>query len=310
MTEKEYVDKHTIYKVLTGSRLYGTDNKDSDIDMRGVCIVGKKYYFGFFETFEQYEDKEDDTVIFNIKKVLSLMANCNPNMFDLLFAPREFWQQTSVYWEEIWKNREMFISKKAKSSFCGYANDQLKRIGTHRKWLFDPPDHQPTREEFGLKKKPTIREDLIRTVLSFPSEYIVEELREDVVKEQAYQKALQTWRHYNKWKKERNPARAALEARIGYDAKHGMHLTRLLRMGREILVNGEVLPDRRKIDAEELKQIRNCEWPYEKMMEEVRRLEDDLDRLRKTSTIPEEVDEKKVNDLCIEVTDMYWKDLG
>ena len=111
MTEKEYVDKHTIYKVLTGSRLYGTDNKDSDIDMRGVCIVGKKYYFGFFETFEQYEDKEDDTVIFNIKKVLSLMANCNPNMFDLLFAPREFWQQTSVYWEEIWKNRESYLGR-------------------------------------------------------------------------------------------------------------------------------------------------------------------------------------------------------
>ena len=32
----------------------------------------------------------------------------------------------------------------------GYATAQAKRIESHRKWLLDPPDHEPTREEFGL----------------------------------------------------------------------------------------------------------------------------------------------------------------
>lgn len=86
-----------------------------------------------------------------------------------------------------------------------------------------------------------------------------------LLKEREYTAAQRHWSQYQSWLKQRNPERAALEAKFHYDTKHGMHLVRLLRMGREILETGEVRVFR--ADAEELREIRNGAWSYETMVE-------------------------------------------
>ena len=68
------------------------------------------------------------------------------------------------------------------------------------------------------------------------------------------------------WLQQRNAERAALESAHGYDTKHGAHLVRLLRMGREILETGHVHVWRGDRDADELKAIRAGEWSYERMV--------------------------------------------
>ena len=85
-------------------------------------------------------------------------------------------------------------------------------------------------------------------------------------KEKAYLKALSHWRQYQSWKKGRNRKRAELETKFGYDSKHAMHLVRLMKMGEEILLSGEVDVYRHR-DREELIRIRNGEWPFEKLTE-------------------------------------------
>ena len=40
------VEKSIILLCLTGSRLYGIDNIDSDYDYKGICIPPIKYFFG------------------------------------------------------------------------------------------------------------------------------------------------------------------------------------------------------------------------------------------------------------------------
>ena len=87
-------------------------------------------------------------------------------------------------------------------------------------------------------------------------------------RERRYKSALKEWRQYQSWKRNRNTARAALEAEFGFDVKHGAHLIRLLRMGREILTTGAVNVWRGDIDAEELIAIRRGEWSYERLVEE------------------------------------------
>lgn len=307
--QKEYIEKKTIYQTVTGSKLYGTDTPESDTDTKGICIIDKRYYVGFLGNFNQWQDSEEDTEIYDIRKAFNLIANANPNMFDLVFAPREYWVKSSPYWETIYNHRYEFLSKKAKFTYSGYAIAQLRRIETHRKWLLNPPDHQPTREEFGFKECP-VSKDLIRATLSIPSGILADNVKDGIIKEQKYQEALKNWQNYQEWKKNRNPKRAELEARIGYDSKHAMHLIRLMRTGKEILTQGEVFVSRRNIDADELKSIRNCEWSYDKVVQEARAADLELNELYEKSTLRHGPDMNKLNDLCIEVTEQYWKDNG
>ena len=77
-------------------------------------------------------------------------------------------------------------------------------------------------------------------------------------KTQTYRQAFANYKNYQNWKKNRNPARAAMEAKVGYDTKYSMHLIRLLNMGLEILLLKEVNVYRE--DAGMLLEIRNGEW--------------------------------------------------
>lgn len=85
-------------------------------------------------------------------------------------------------------------------------------------------------------------------------------------RERRYRNAQKHWEQYRHWKTHRNPARAALEEAHGYDTKHGAHLVRLLRMGREILTTGQVRVWRGGLDADELRAIKGGAWSYERLV--------------------------------------------
>jgi predicted nucleotidyltransferase len=81
--------KNCIYLTLSGSHGYGTNNDNSDIDLRGVLIEPSSTLFGL-QTFEQFEERETDTVIYGLKKFVALCANGNPNTLELLGTHRRF----------------------------------------------------------------------------------------------------------------------------------------------------------------------------------------------------------------------------
>ncbi len=113
------------------------------------------------------------------------------------------------------------------------------------------------------------------------------------------------WEKYHIWKRTRNAARAELEAKYGYDTKHGGHLIRLMRMCKEILEGNGVLVKRP--DAQEILEIRNGAWSYERLIEEANRLERECDELYKTSSLPHKPDIHKLNDLCVEIVHEYHR---
>lgn len=117
--------------------------------------------------------------------------------------------------------------------------------------------------------------------------------------ERQYTGRLREWQHFQDWKKNRNPARAELEAKFGYDAKHAMHLVRLTKMCRELLVEGVVRV--RRPDAEELLEIRNGCWTYEQLLEYSNREDAELQELVKTSKLPRQPDRKKLDELCLTI---------
>lgn len=118
--------------------------------------------------------------------------------------------------------------------------------------------------------------------------------------EQAYKQKIADWGSYQEWKRSRNPQRSELEAKFGYDTKHGMHLVRLMKMCREIITTGKV--NVRRPDAEELLSIRYGAWTYEKLIEWSDQQEKELNELYKTcKVIPHMPDSIKLDALCTEI---------
>lgn len=127
---------------------------------------------------------------------------------------------------------------------------------------------------------------------------------ETIKAEKRYRAASNEWAQYQTWLKERNPARAALEAKYGYDTKHGMHLVRLMRQARELLTEG-VLRVKRP-DAEELKAIRfHGAWTFEQLEEWGLRQDAELEELKKTSVLPKRPDLEAIDAVVIRVVQEY-----
>lgn len=118
-------------------------------------------------------------------------------------------------------------------------------------------------------------------------------------RERHYKNHRQNWRQYVEWCRQRNEARAQLEANFGYDTKHAMHLVRLMRMCREILDSGRVLV--RRPDAAELLAIRRGAWSYDELIEWAEAEMDALDGLMAASPLPVKPDREALDRLCCEL---------
>ena len=359
----KWIEEGTVLLVRHGSHAYGTNTPASDEDFKGVCIPEKKYFLGTMHRFEQAELKapDPDAVIYDIRKFFNLAADCNPNIIEVLHTdPADHFIVDDIG-AEILENKDAFLSKKIKHTFLGYSVSQLKRIMTHKRWLMNPPDHQPTRQEYGLPEttlipadqlmaaQAEIQKELDRFQFDFmeglDESYKIEirniiaemlaELKitadkqfeaaarkigltdnfiEIMQKERQYGNAKREFDQYQNWKKTRNPARASLEEKYGYDTKHAYHLVRLIRMCREVLTTGKVLVKRP--DREELLAIRNGAWTYEQLIDFAEREDKSLNELYNTSTVlPKVPDKEKLDQLCIKLVEKAlsrqpWHSIG
>ena len=282
----EWLDDAIILKVLWGSHAFGTADDTSDVDIRGVCIPPRVYLLGLSE-FEQAEDEETDTVIYSLKKFVNLALANNPNMLDLLWADEHHILYIDEFGEALRSQRDRFLSQQVAQTYAGYAESQLRRMETHYRWLHDPPSHQPTPEEFGA-------EPHAQGGVRFPNTH----------QERAFRAANKHWQHYQNWRANRNPERAALEARHGYDTKHALHLLRLFRMGIEILREGVVQVLRP--DAGWLLEVKAGLYTYPQLLAIIEELQIELAAAKSTTHLPPEPDRVIVEELLVS---LHWRAL-
>ncbi|MDP4089957.1 MAG: nucleotidyltransferase domain-containing protein [Bacillota bacterium] len=101
---------------LSGSVGYGTNLGASDVYLRGVAMERKENIYGF-QNFEQFEDTETDTVIYGLKKFVSLALKGNPNILELPGTRDEHIVYMNSYGEALRKNRGIFLSKRIVNTF-------------------------------------------------------------------------------------------------------------------------------------------------------------------------------------------------
>lgn len=151
-----WIPERTILFARHGSHAYGLATPTSDEDWKGVAIPPREYLYGFLNRFEQAESKVPDLVIYDLRKFMLLAAECNPSIIEVL------WTEPHVITplgERLRGARQLFLSRKAKHTFSGYALAQLKRIRTHHRWIASPPKEAPTRAAFGLPERTVVPKD-------------------------------------------------------------------------------------------------------------------------------------------------------
>jgi uncharacterized protein len=358
------VEKRSILIGLVGSHGYGLNRPGSDLDYRGIFIAPKIYYLGS-ATVEQKDsgwsepgildflNDNQDTAVYELRKYVHLAAAGNPNILELLWLS-EYPQITSVG-KKLLAHRQIFLSKKVKHTFSGYANAQIRKIESHRKWLLNPPNHPPTPEEYGLQDEKPLSKDELHAFLEYlyflvreKIEYFSEAaeiyqlltgdvdfkgilkqypLGDDAIaysqnlthargdfikllqKSQGYRNACREWDAYQSWKKNRNPQRAGMEQKSGYDLKHAMHCLRILRSGTEVLRSGNVPVDRVVAgDAAELRGILNGDYTYDQVKVLADQSLAEMDVAYGQSELPERPDLGAIDQLCVELVEEFgWE---
>lgn len=281
--EAPFWEQNRILHVLCGSRAYGLETAESDWDTRGVCIPPKRYLLGL-ERFEQHVSDDDDHVTYSLEKFVRLALAGNPNIVETLFTEGESVLSATPLGEHLISSRDLFLSRRVGQRFCGYAREQLHRIRRHRRWIEDPPS-EPSPLTFGG------REEGGRLRWSNASA------------QKSYKAAHKRWKQFQEWRERRNPKRATLEHRHGYDTKHAMHLCRLLVMGEEILKTGRVQVMRP--DGAWLKAVRQGLLSYPELVQWADERTERLAELEASSPLPVEPDEAAAEELVIELQEAF-----
>lgn len=167
---------NTILLTISGSHGYGTNTEDSDIDMRGIFIANKNFYIGLHRGKEQIEDKENDTVIYEIRKFFSLATKNNPNILELLWMPD--YVTLTEEGKRIIDNRDIFLSKLVFHTFSGYALMQLHKIKMHKSYLDNNIPKKPDPQDYGITPQCRIGNDEMNAISSVVVK-IVEHLSEE-----------------------------------------------------------------------------------------------------------------------------------
>jgi uncharacterized protein len=114
------------YLWISGSVLYGMNNPDSDLDLRGF-ILPSFYYLAGMEKFESIDCSGDDHKIYSAKHFLTLALKGDPQVVEGLFCPEKQVLRRSIIGQEILDLKDYLISNTIYGRIIGYSIGEWRK---------------------------------------------------------------------------------------------------------------------------------------------------------------------------------------
>lgn len=310
LRENEHLKDNIILLTLGGSYAYGTNVKGSDVDVRGIAVERPEEIIGL-SSFEQFENRETDTVIYGLRKVISLMQNCNPNVIEMLGTREDQLIVCNKYGRMLKDNIDLFLSKRAINSFGGYATAQLRRLQNALARDSYPQKEKEQHILNSINSQLSSIEDRYKTLTGGNIDLFIKNSdKEDVETEifmninlnnyplrdfkNIYSEMSNIVKDYGKIN-HRNKKKDDLHLN-----KHAMHLIRLLIMGKEIL-DGKGINTYREKERDLLLDIRAGKYTFEEIFKMVDKYEKEFQIAAQNTKLPERPNYNKIEELVMRI---------
>jgi predicted nucleotidyltransferase len=179
-----------IYRCIVGSRAYGLEEDNSDVDRRGIYLPLADLEWSLLGVPEQLERQETQECYWELEKFLRLALRANPNVLECLYTPLV--EEASPLAEELLGMRDCFLTKQVYQTYNGYVMSQFKKLG------------QDLRNKGAIRWKHAMH--LVRLLLSGIAILTegavpvrVEEHRDHLL---AIRRGKVSWQEVNAWRKE------------------------------------------------------------------------------------------------------------
>ncbi|MHC1684304.1 MAG: nucleotidyltransferase domain-containing protein [Clostridiaceae bacterium] len=307
--------ENIIFLTTGGSYAYGTniDTADhvSDFDLRGIYLNSKEEILTMNCSEKPFENRQLDVTIYPLIQIVKLLINSNPNTIEILGTKEE---QLFIISEEgrmLRDNADLFLSKRAYSSFGGYAIQQLRRLENALARDSYPQKEKEKHIMGSIEKQMMTFVDRYKSItndqlklyvdksdkLDFDEEIFIDiNLKHYPLRDLKgmYSEMSQVINDYSTLN-HRNNKKDTLHL-----LKHAMHLIRLLLMGSEIL-EGKGINTYRENDRELLLDIRNGKYTYDEIFQMVDVYDKKFKYAMENCVLPDKPDHEKINELVMEI---------
>jgi hypothetical protein len=99
-----------IFRCITGSRAYGLETAESDVDRRGIYLPPADLHWALYGVPEQFENDATQEVYWELEKFLKLALKANPGILECLYSPLV--EEVSDLAQELLSMRESCVSKR------------------------------------------------------------------------------------------------------------------------------------------------------------------------------------------------------
>jgi uncharacterized protein len=117
---------HVIYRCIVGSKAYGLDDAESDIDRRGIYLPPAHLHWSLYGVPEQLENTATEETYWETQKFLTLALKANPNVLECLYTP--FIEHATPLVRDLLAMREKFLSRMVYQTYNGYVMSQFKKL--------------------------------------------------------------------------------------------------------------------------------------------------------------------------------------
>jgi predicted nucleotidyltransferase len=309
------INIYSIFEMVAGSHLYGTNTETSDFDYLGVFMPSEDQVLGFERVDEidlsiksKHENGKNtkdavDRKFYELRKFVKLALDNNPNVLEMLFATKEHLISVNQFGQMLFDNKHLFPYVGLKQKFLGYAFAQK-----HKMIIRTDNYHELVVAADYFNNKFLTDDDgkkLLIELLDMKLPFMHEKKDLILIGDLNFQKHVYV-RKVRKMINERVSKathRKTLLTKFGYDTKFASHLVRLMLEGVELLKTGNLVFPLK--ERQLILDIKQGKYEMHKILDLSDEFEKEIESLSKSTKLPKKQNHKQVQDLVKKMLKSY-----